>query len=112
MCMDSKATKTLNMNAVLIRDEHMVQAIINIPEHTNRLLNVVKARYGLKDKSQAIEKMAEEYEAVLERPFRPAMQKKLERIYSDMKKGIGVTSMTQEEAVRYFRRNAQHRTKR
>ena len=40
----------------------MVKAIININENTNRLLNILKAKYGLKDKSEAIEKMAEEYE--------------------------------------------------
>ena len=40
----------------------MVQAIINIDEHTNRILNMIKAKYGLKDKSQAINVMAVEYE--------------------------------------------------
>ena len=44
----------------------------NISDHTNRLLNVVKAKYGLKTKAQAIEKMAMEYEAeVLEPNLRP-----------------------------------------
>ena len=40
----------------------MVQAIINISEKTNRVLNIVKAKYGLKDKSQAIDKFVEEHE--------------------------------------------------
>jgi len=30
----------------------MVQAIIDINERTNRILNILKAKYGLKDKSQ------------------------------------------------------------
>ncbi len=102
--MDSKAQKTLNIHTVLIRDTYMVQAIINIPEHTNQLLNIVKAKYGLKDKSQAIERMAEEYEEiVLEKPFKPAMQKKLERRLADMKKGIRTTRMTQKEALEYLK---------
>ena len=32
----------------------MVRALIDVDENTNRVLNIVKARYGLKDKSQAI----------------------------------------------------------
>jgi hypothetical protein len=46
----------------------MVQAIIDINERTNRILNILKAKYGLKDKSQAIERMAEEYEENLLEP--------------------------------------------
>jgi hypothetical protein len=34
----------------------MVQAIINIEENTNRILNILKAKYGLKDKNQAIDR--------------------------------------------------------
>ena len=50
----------------------MVQAIINIEEHTNRILNIVKAKYGLKDKSSAIDFMATEYEEeILEPELRP-----------------------------------------
>jgi len=33
----------------------MVKAVINIRDHSNRVLNIVKAKYGFKDKSQAIE---------------------------------------------------------
>ncbi len=50
----------------------MVKAVINIKEHTNKILNIIKAKYGLKDKSQAIDKMAEEYEeSVLEIELKP-----------------------------------------
>lgn len=50
----------------------MVKAIINIREETNKILNIIKAKYGLKDKSEAIDKMAEEYgEKVLEVELRP-----------------------------------------
>ena len=33
----------------------MVQALINLDDSTNTVINVVKAKYGLKDKGQAIQ---------------------------------------------------------
>lgn len=33
----------------------MVQALVTLDDTTNRVLNVVKAKYGLKDKGKAIE---------------------------------------------------------
>ena len=59
----------------------MVQAIINIDERANRVLNIVKAKYGLRDKSQAIETMAKQYEEkVLEPELRPEFKAKLSKI--------------------------------
>ena len=59
----------------------MVQAIINISEKANRVINIVKAKHGLKDKSQAINVMAEEYEeSVMEPQLRPEYIKKLQKI--------------------------------
>lgn len=59
----------------------MVQAIINVDEHTNRLLNIIKAKFALKDKSQAIEMMAQGYEEnVLEPELRPEYRAKLTKI--------------------------------
>ena len=59
----------------------MVQAIINIDERTNRILNIIKAKYGLKDKSAAIKKMAEEYEEeILEPELKPEYIEKLKKI--------------------------------
>ena len=50
----------------------MVQAIINISEKANQILNIVKAKNNLKDKSQAIEFVALEYgEEVMEPELRP-----------------------------------------
>ncbi|PAV10948.1 antitoxin [Methanosarcina spelaei] len=59
----------------------MVQAIINIDDNTNRILNIIKAKYGLKDKSAAINKMAQEYEEmILEPELKPEYIEKLRRI--------------------------------
>ncbi|MAF51202.1 MAG: antitoxin [Nanoarchaeota archaeon] len=59
----------------------MVQAMININERTNRVLNVVKAKFGLKDKSEAINLVVDEYEgSFLEPELRPEYKKKLQKI--------------------------------
>ena len=59
----------------------MVQAIINISEKANRVINIVKAKHGLKDKSEAINVMAEEYEQeIIEPQLRPEYIKKLQKI--------------------------------
>ena len=59
----------------------MVQAMINIPDRTNRVLNIVKAKYGLKDKSKAIELIVSGYETeLLEPELRPEYVKKARRI--------------------------------
>lgn len=65
----------------------MVQAIINVNERTNQVLNIVKAKYNLKDKSEAINVMAEKYEeALLEPELRPEYIKKLNKV--EKEKGI------------------------
>jgi len=56
----------------------MVQAIVNIDEHANRVLNIVKAKYNLKDKSEAITKVVAEYGMeMLEPELRPEFIKEL-----------------------------------
>ncbi|MCX6816190.1 MAG: DUF2683 family protein [Candidatus Aenigmarchaeota archaeon] len=50
----------------------MVQAVVRLSEHANRILNIVKAKYDLRDKSEAIEKVTTEYEQeILEPELRP-----------------------------------------
>ena len=59
----------------------MVQAVIDIDERANRVLNIVKAKYGLKDKSEAINVVVIEYEDnCLEPELRPEYIEKLERL--------------------------------
>lgn len=59
----------------------MVQAVINIPEETNRVLNIVKAKFGLKDKSQAIKMVVNSYESnFLEPELRPEFIKEVNKI--------------------------------
>ena len=59
----------------------MPKAMVQISDEANRILNIIKAKYALKDKSQAINRMAEEYGKVLLEPqLRPEYVKKLRRI--------------------------------
>lgn len=67
----------------------MVQAIIEIPEEVNHILNIVKARYKLRTKSEAIAKIIMECgENIIEPELRPEYLEKLKRIE---KEGYGET---------------------
>lgn len=58
----------------------MVQAVININEQANRILNIIKAKFDLRDKSEAINLMAEKYgEEILEPELRPEWIKKMQK---------------------------------
>jgi len=68
----------------------MVQAIINIEEHTNRILNIIKAKYGLKDKSSAIDLMATQYEEeILEPELKPEYVEKANKIIQQKPVDVG-----------------------
>ncbi|MCU0851583.1 MAG: DUF2683 family protein [Candidatus Thermoplasmatota archaeon] len=59
----------------------MVQAFIDINERANRIINILKAKYGLKDKSQAIELAMDIIEKEhLEPELRPEYLEKLQKI--------------------------------
>ena len=59
----------------------MVQAMIEIPNEVNQILNIVKARYNLKTKSEAIAKIVIEHGGdILEPALRPEYLKKLQKI--------------------------------
>jgi len=59
----------------------MVQSIIDIGEVEDRILNIVKAKYGLKNKSQAVAVIAKIYsDSFLEPELKPEYIKKLKRI--------------------------------
>ncbi len=59
----------------------MVQALINLSENANRVLNVVKAKYNFKDKSEAIAYLIENYIEAQEDPdLRPEFIEKLKKL--------------------------------
>ena len=68
----------------------MVQTIINIEEHTNRILNIIKAKYSLKDKSSAIDLMATQYEEeILEPELKPEYIEKAKKIIQQKPINVG-----------------------
>ena len=70
----------------------MVQAIIDLEEHKDRVLTIVKGKFGFKNKSQAINFVIGKYEEeILEPQLRPEYIKKLHKIKKQ--KGISFKSV-------------------
>ena len=81
----------------------MVQAIVNINENEDRVLNVVKGKFGLKNKSQAINLVIGKYEEeFLEPELRPEYVKKLNKIE---KEGYSKTSSSIKELKKIIESN-------
>ncbi len=56
----------------------MVQAVITLGEHENRILNIIKGKFGLHNKSEAIRLIINEYEReILEPELRPEYIEKM-----------------------------------
>jgi hypothetical protein len=65
----------------------MPQAIINLGEREDRILTIVKGKYGLKNKSDAINMVINQFEQnLLEPELKPEYKKELLKI--DKQKGI------------------------
>jgi len=64
----------------------MVKALIEIPERENRILTILKGKYGLKNKEQVIISLIKGAEQDLEPELRPEFIKEMRRI--DKEKGI------------------------
>ena len=59
----------------------MVQAIVNLGEHEDRLLTIVRGKFGLKNKSEAVNFVIDKYgEELLEPELRPEYKEKLLKI--------------------------------
>lgn len=59
----------------------MVQALIELNEDANRVLNIVKAKYGLHDKGEAVEFIIEKYVEYENEPeLRPDFIERMSRI--------------------------------
>ena len=78
----------------------MVQAVVDIPEKANHILSIIKPRYKLKDKSEAISKIVLEYgEELLEPELRPEYILKLDKIE---KEGYGKGFSSVEELRKHL----------
>jgi len=71
----------------------MVKAIVEIDKEANEVINILKAQYGLNDKSEAINEMAKQYKAlILESPIRPEYLARLKKIKAEPIVRIGSVS--------------------
>ena len=67
----------------------MVQALINLNDNTNRILNIVKAKYDLHDKGEAVEFIVTKYIEFEDEPeLRPEFIEKMKKVRKE--KGIKV----------------------
>ena len=65
----------------------MVQAMVEIPEKANQILNIVKAKHNLKTKSEAISLVVMEYGSnMLEKELKPEYLQKLSKL--EKEKGV------------------------
>ena len=64
----------------------MVKSTIEIPENENRVLNILKAKRGFKNKDQAFIFLIQEYEQSLELELRPEFVNEMRGI--EKEKGI------------------------
>ena len=72
----------------------MVQNIIKIGEREDRVLNIVKAKFGLKNKSEAIAVITQTYEeSFLEPELRPEYSEKLQKL--EKEKGISFKNIAE-----------------
>jgi hypothetical protein len=59
----------------------MPKAVVELSEHANRIVNVVKARDGLRGKSEAIERIVSAYEEqILDPALRPEFVEGVQRV--------------------------------
>jgi len=85
----------------------LVTALLNLNENTNRVLNIIKMKYQLKDKSQAVEHLVDKYiEDSEDRELRPEFIKEL--LEASKEKGILVETSL---AARYGLKNVQKKNK-
>jgi len=83
----------------------MVDARVSLSEYTNRVLGVVKAKYGLRDKSEAINKFVEEYGAEeFEPQVKDSYVKKLQKIEKEHLKKYGYRNMGIKELDALFKK--------
>lgn len=64
----------------------MVQAIVSLGENENRVLTIVKGKFGLKNKSEAVNLIINKFEEeLLEPELRPEFIQKIKRIEKEGK---------------------------
>jgi len=81
----------------------MVDARVHLSKYANRVLTVVKAKYDLNDKSQALNKFIEDYgENEVEPEVKEEYVKKILKIEKDHFKKYGYRKMNDKELDELF----------
>jgi len=81
----------------------MVDARVHLSKYANRVLTVVKAKYDLNDKSQALNKFIEDYgENEVEPEVKEEYVKKILRIEKEHFKKYGYRKMNDKELDELF----------
>jgi len=81
-----------------------IKALVKLDEREDQVLNIVKAKYRLRNKNDALKLVIREYENSLEPELRPEYLKKLKRIEKEGKY-IGPFSSI-EELDKHIKSNA------
>lgn len=102
----TKSFKTTYAHYVYIecmRGAIMVDARVKLSKYSNRVIGVVKAKYDLNDKSDALNKFIELYgENEVEPEVKEEYVKKILKISEDHIKKYGYKSMTKKELDELF----------
>lgn len=81
----------------------MIDARVSLSEYANRVLALVKAKYGLRDKSEALNKFIETYgENEIEREVKESYVKKLLKLEEEHFKKYGYRKMTDMQLDELF----------
>ena len=71
----------------------MVQALVELDLHTNRVLNVVKAKYDLNDKGEAIKFVVRRFVDLEEPALRPEFIEKMKKL--EKQKSVRVNDLAE-----------------
>lgn len=97
--MNSGALSKKHINKANLVQLSMVQALVEVDENTNRVLNIVKAKHSLQTKGQAIEFVVQQYIEKTEDPeLRPEFIAKMKRIQKQ--KSVPVKDFAQRYGLR------------
>ena len=84
-------------------ESNLISARVELDGYTNKVLAVLKAKYGLRDKSEAIKKFAELYgDEIVEKDAKEEYVKKILKIEKDHFKKYGYRKMNDKELDELF----------
>ena len=87
-----------NQSPLITKGDNMTQARLELDDYTTRVLDVIKGKHGLKNRSEALNKFAKEFgEEYVEPEVDEKVVKELDAIYNEHVKKYGKRSMTDKQ---------------